>query len=93
MSIFSSFVTNDIFTLIVQNHLRDGSVIQLYHKPSMMFLCTTEGGQVRTSDKNGSEFIDYIIYVRTHTTLIYAYVKLLLYNIIFKRIDTQFSYT
>jgi hypothetical protein len=40
----------------IVNHLRDGSVIQLYHKPSMMFLCTTEGGQVRTSDKNGTMF-------------------------------------
>ena len=56
-ALFQTFMTSK---LIAQNQLKDNSVIQLYHKPSMMYLCLTNGGKIRTSDKSGSELIDDI---------------------------------
>ena len=41
----------------LQNQLKDKSVIQIYHKPTMMYLCLLEGGKVRETEREeeGSE--------------------------------------
>ena len=53
----------------IQNQLKDGSVIQLYHKPTMQFVCLVEGGKVMPSkeDNFGSESL------LTYTLLRYCY--------------------
>jgi hypothetical protein len=35
----------------IVNQLKDKSVIQLYHKPTMMYLCLLEGGKVRETER------------------------------------------
>ena len=52
-SVFVSMCTSDIHMFVVvlfvnglQNYLKDGSVIELYHKPTMTSLCLKEGGEV-----------------------------------------------
>ena len=45
----------------MQNSLKDRLVIQLYHKPTMMYLCLVEGGKVvaTQSEEEGSKLNDY----------------------------------
>ena len=52
-SVFVSMCTSDIHMFVaapfvngLQNYLKDGSVIELYHKPTMTSLCLKEGGEV-----------------------------------------------